>query len=267
MPHLTAPSGVNWFYDLQGDDFCPTTLLMIHGFGGSSVLWQQQVDYLLPDYRVLRVDLPGHGQSSWLPVHLDALAVDLKFLLETLKINYVAVVASSFGGMVTLKLFDYDPYRIHRMVLVGALPRFARDHDYPAGLDITKIRKLSGQFDGDYASVLDMFFRSLFSRQDREEAHFTQVRALWKQVPLPQQAALKYFLDVLEQEDLRELLIKIQCPVQIIHGTEDMICPSAMMPWLKDAFDNARVDTIEGAGHLPFLSRPDDFNAHLERFI
>ena len=82
MSHLKAPSGVEWYYDFQGDDYCPTTVLMIHGFGCSSVLWQQQVDYLLPDYRVLRVDLPGHGQSTWQALDLDEIAVDLKFILD-----------------------------------------------------------------------------------------------------------------------------------------------------------------------------------------
>lgn len=252
---------------IDGEETHPA-VMFIHGFGCSSALWKQQVDYFLPDYRVITIDLPGHGQSSWVDgVNLDLMAEDLKEFCEVQKLHSLAVVGSSFGGMVAIRWMDYDPYRIHRLVCAGALPRFTADNNYSAGLNIDKIRTLSGQFDGDYEAVLDMFFRSLFSRSDRLGDQFKVVREIWSSSIKPQREALKTFLDLLETQDIRERLINIQCPVQIISGSEDYICPPEVLPWLSDAFHNVRIDTMEKTGHLPFLSRPDEFNHLVEKFI
>ena len=104
--------------------------------------------------------------------------------------------------------------------------------NYPAGLDIDKIRTLSRQFDGDYASILDIFFRSLFTMKERESDRFKWVKEIAAKRALPQREALKYFLDILEKTDLRDRMASVICPLQFITGTEDYICPRAIMDWV-----------------------------------
>ena len=264
MPIIKTPRGLDWNYASAGDG---ETLFFIHGFAGGLRLWQAQRNHFQTGYSVVAVDLPGHGQSAWLPSSLNDLALDLKFIWQQLDLHQVNVVASSFGGLLALKLFRICPERFGRMSFVGALPRFTRTVDYPAGLDIDKIRRLSQQFKDDYPGMLDIFFRSLFSRRDREDPSFAAVKALRAQDKLPLEEAAQTYLNILEKEDLRDVCAGLPYRVQFISGTEDYICPVEVMPWLREAVPHGRFDMVEGAGHLPFLSRPIEYNQHLEDFL
>ena len=264
MPMITTKRGLKWHYELVGQG---ETLLFIHGFGVSSGIWVNQVKDFSSHYQVMTLDLPGHGGSSWMDVNLNDMAVDIKEILNTLDMHQVNIIGSSLGGLITFKLFNICPEKLHRAVFVGALPKFAREDYYPAGLDIPKIRKMSDQFQGDYKAILDIFFRSLFSRQERESPQFQLIKNFQKSSPAPQRAALLKFLEILEKDDLRHVLARMPYRVRFINGSEDYICPGGMVPWLEEHIPHARIDTIQGAGHFPFLTRPEEFNDLLQGFL
>ncbi len=264
MPFLTTDRGLRWHYETTGSG---DPILFIHGFGGSGLWWEAQEEFLRSSYRVIIVDLPGHGQSAWMPVTLNDLVVDLREIISSLGVSRFHVVASSFGGLIALELYRMMPKAVMRMSFVGVLPKFAHTPGYPAGLDIDRIRTLSSQFDGDYASVLEMFFRSLFTAQERGSERFAWVRDLYRRSALPQREALKCFLDILEKTDLRGHLDGIVCPVQFVTGSDDYICPRPVMEWVAEHFVKARFDVMQGCGHLPFLTKPDEYNGLLEDFL
>lgn len=264
MPDLITPRGLKWHYDVAGEG---EALLFIHGFGVSSRLWVGQVEHFSTGFKVITIDLPGHGESVWQGIGLMDMAVDLNFILGKLEIEQVNVIASSFGGLVGLYLYKAGPERIQRMSFVGSLPKFARTEHYPAGLNIPRIRQLSSQFDGDYQSMLEIFFRSLFSRKDRESERFKWIKQFHKSDIVPRREALKKFLDILEHEDARDVIGNVHCRVQFINGTEDYIVPMAIMKWLEEMLPHANFDYIDGAGHFPFLTKPREFNELLEGFL
>lgn len=242
-------------------------LLFIHGFAGSSRLWEQQIAYFNSGFQTVSVDLPGHGQSSWMEGNLLDIAKRVRVLSDALGLYKMNIVASSFGGLVALELYRLVPDNIARISFVGSIPKFARTDAYPAGLDINKIRTLSQQFERDYAFILDVFFRSLFTMKERDSEQFKNVKALRMKESLPDPRALKAYLDILEKADLRDRLSKVGCPVQFITGDEDYICPRAVMEWVQDHMHNARLDFIPGCGHLPFLTKPKEYNGLLENFL
>ena len=256
--------GLSWHYEVSG---VGDTVLMIHGLGASGNFWQAQKEFLQTDFQVITVDLPGHGQSSWMQVSLIEMANDIRQILNSLGTLQFSIVASSMGGLVALELYRMIPQDIMRISLVGSIPKFARGPNYPAGLDIDKIRILSQQFDGDYAAILDIFFRSLFTMKERDSERFKWVKQLRAADPLPQRASLKHFLDILEKADLRDRVASMICPLQFITGTEDYICPRVIMDWIASHTYNARFDFLEGCGHLPFLVETKEYNRLLEDFL
>lgn len=264
MPVLTSTRGLSWSYHVQGDG---EAVLFLHGFGVSSRLWVSQVEHFQSAYRVITLDLPGHGQSQWQAVGLAEMAKDIREILDAIGVEHVNVVGSSFGGLVGLYLLKVDPWRVARMSFVGSLPKFAKTDNYPAGLDIQRIRQMSQQFEGDYQTILDVFFRSLFSRQDRESGRFKWIKQFHKSEVVPRREALIHFLDILEKEDARDFMAHINCRTQFINGTEDYIVPVKAMQWLEEILPYANFDYIHGAGHFPFLTKPDEFNELLEGFL
>lgn len=264
MPNFKTHRGLNWNYEVSG---AGETIVFIHGLGGSCRLWEFQREFLQTDFQVVTLDLPGHGKSDWMPVTLVDMAFDIKQILTGFGVSQYSLVASSFGGLIALELYRMSAHDVMRISLVGSIPKFARGINYPAGLDITKIRIMSQQFEGDYALILDIFFRSLFSMKEREGEGFKWVKKMRQSEKLPQREALKSFLEILEKADLRDRISSVICPLQFITGTEDYICPREIMDWLAQHAYNARFDFIEGCGHLPFLTENKEYNRLLEDFL
>ncbi len=264
MAIFKSHRGMSWSYDSVGQGH---PVLLIHGFAGSSQWWINQVEFLKQDFQVITIDLPGHGQSSWMPITPREIAVDIAQIFAHLHIHEVNVMASSMGGLVAFELYRQVPLAVMRMSLVGSLPKLSQAPGYLAGLDVEKIRTLSNQFDGNYAGILDIFFRSLFTIKERDSEAFKAVKELRSNDTLPQREALKYFLDIIEKYDLRDRVSTVICPLQFIRGKEDYICTQEASDWVSEHTYNARFDVMEGCGHLPFLTEVKEYNRLLEDFL
>lgn len=264
MPHMKGNNGIIWNYDIEGEGKC---LLFLHGWGVDKRVWRQQSKYFSKKYQVLTVDLPGHGQTSWEKIDLAKMCEDLSKILVKLCPGKVTVVSSSLGGLFALKMYEGLPEKIERLVMVGSMPKFSKCDDYPYGLDVAAMRKLSGQLDTSYPSIVDVFFRSLFTKHERSSRRFKWLQKFRQFEEKPIKSALVQYLDILEQEDLRHILEKARLPMQFITGTEDEICKKEVMSYIRKVQPAARYDFFEQCGHFPFLSKPHEFNEVLEKFL
>ncbi len=263
MPHIKV-SSLEWHYEVEGEG---EPLIFLHGWGVDKRIWRQQTKHFSNSYKVLTIDLPGHGKSDWQKISLGAMAFEVKVILDYLKISQAIVIASSMSGMMALKLYQLAPEKIKKFSFVGSLPKFSKSKDFPHGLDVKKIRKLAGQLKTAYPSIVDIFFRSLFSKEERASRRFKWIQRFRQNVDIPLEPALAEYLDMIEHEDLREILKNIQVPVQFINGTEDEICSAEAVKHMKELVPNARFDFFEKCGHFPFLSKPYEFNEILESFL
>jgi pimeloyl-[acyl-carrier protein] methyl ester esterase len=243
-------------------------LVFIHGFGGCALMWQWQKDYFgSRGQKVLAVDLPGHGGRPWNGEALDDMA---RMIVEECRARGFAsadMVASSFGGLVMIRVCTLYPDFARRIIFAGSLPKFTASHDFPAGLSADKIRKLAGQFDRNIGTVLDMFFRSMFSMKERENPQYEQIRHLRSLAALPTREALLSMLDMLEREDLRAELGALKVFSLFLLGDSDPICPLTAAEPLRKLCPMGRIEAFKDTGHFPFLTIPDVFNRRVERFI
>jgi pimeloyl-[acyl-carrier protein] methyl ester esterase len=264
MPHLKAKSGIEWHYDVAGEG---EHLLFLHGWGVDQRIWRQQSKFFSQYYRIMTVDLPGHGQSSWKKVALETMVQDLNVLLKTEQFDQVTIIGSSIGGLIALKLYEKFPEEVRRMIFVGSMPKFSKSKDYPHGLDIGKMRALGEHLKTDYPSIVNIFFRSLFTRQERQTRRFKWIQKFRRDERMPMKQALLEYLDIMEREDLREVLQRVRVPVQFINGREDEICNKETVAFLKKLSPASRFDFFEQCGHFPFLSKPYEFNQVMEEFL
>lgn len=264
MPHIKGKNGIIWNYDVEGEG---KSLIFLHGWGVDKRVWRQQVKHFSRKYQVLTFDLPGHGQTSWQMLDLTAMCEDLSKVLVRLCPGKVTIISSSLGGLFALKMYEAFPEKIERMVMVGSMPKFSKSADFPYGLDVAAMRKLSGQLDNSYPGIVDIFFRSLFTKHERESRRFRWLQKFRQFDTKPIKSALAQYLDVLEQEDLRPVFENTQLPMQFINGTEDEICKKEILHYIRKVKPKARYDFFEQCGHFPFLSKPHEFNLVLESFL
>jgi 3-oxoadipate enol-lactonase len=93
------------FYTEQGQG---EPVVLIHGFCGSTDYWEYIIPLLSEKYRILTVDLRGHGETAYNgePFEIEDLAKDIKLLLEELGIEKAYLFGHSLGGYVTLAFAD-----------------------------------------------------------------------------------------------------------------------------------------------------------------
>ncbi len=239
--------------------------LFIHGFGGCAQLWAAQAAHFRTKGRVVAVNLPGHGGAPWHGETLPDMAACVARALGPAPVDgQVIAVANSFGGLVALELWKSYPRIFRSLTLAGSLPRFTYTPQFPAGLDAPRIRKFMAQLEGDVPSVLEMFFRSLFSPEERASPWYGLIKQARQQEVVPSKETLHAFLRILGTADLRETLKTVTVPVQFVLGDNDPICPLEVIGPLREIVPSARVNIMPGCGHFPFLSRADEFNALLE---
>ena len=265
MPHLKALSGIEWNYDLEGEG--DGVLLFLHGWGVDKRIWRQQAKYFSQFYKVMTIDLPGHGESSWIKVSLEVMSQDIDYILDNLSIKELSVVGSSLGALLALRFYKNHPQKFKSLVLVGSMPKFTRSDDYPFGLDVHSIRKLSTQLENAYPSIVNIFFRSLFTHEERQSRRFKWLQTFRQNDGVPMKKALMEYLDLFEHEDLRGHFKDIKIPVQIINGEEDQICTKETVLFMRSELPQTKVYFFEQCGHFPFLSKPHEFNQILSDFL
>ncbi len=98
-------------------------VIFLHSGGGNLVMWQGVVPYFQKDYRLVLVDLRGHGRSDKPPTgyHIDDMAGDVVGIMAHLKLDQAYIVGSSLGAEVGLGLAANYPERVRSLVCAGAL--------------------------------------------------------------------------------------------------------------------------------------------------
>jgi pimeloyl-[acyl-carrier protein] methyl ester esterase len=264
MPHIETERKIKWHYEVHGEGDC---LLFLHGWASSSRVFAQQTEYFSRKNKVVLIDLPGHGATSWQRVSFSEMVYDIEAILNALQIPSVRIIGSSMGGMLGLKFYSMFPQKVKKLVMAGSVPRFLQRPGMPVGLKLQEMQKLKGQVATKYPGILDIFFRSLFTLEERESEKFKWIHQFRKEENPPSQEALLYFLDLLEKEDLVAILNNIKIPVQFIAGRHDYICSADSMEFLKTMLPYAQFNFIERSGHFPFLIRSAEFNQQVEQFL
>ena len=119
---VDLPSGIRAHYRDDGVPSAPTVLL-VHGFGDSFLSWTQWIDILSRNFRVVTVDVPGHGLTrapeSWIPTA----AAQVEFIDQfaaAVKLPAFAIAGNSMGGTIAWRTTLAHPERIRALVLVDA---------------------------------------------------------------------------------------------------------------------------------------------------
>ena len=112
-------NGIRLYYEIQGEG---EPLVLLHNFSTSHKVWEQWIDSLSIDFKLIIPDLRGHGNStntSNVFRHEDS-AKDIYALMDELNINKFKAIGASSGGMTLIHMATMDSTRIKSMVLVGA---------------------------------------------------------------------------------------------------------------------------------------------------
>ena len=239
-------------------------LVMIHGWGMHSGVWQPLVKRLSAKYMLYLVDLPGMGNSRPVePYHLYHLADEVAEVIPGVS----DVLGWSLGGLVAQRIALNQPDRIRRLVLVSATPKFVSAPDWQAGVDPANFSAFAESVNHDYKAAILQFLTLQCMQSSDRRATIKQLRASFDTRPTPTQTTLQRALHILLESDLRAEIANIRKPTLLIHGDRDTLAPVQAAHWMMQQLPHGFLRVISGAAHAPFLSHSDQFVEALNQFL
>ncbi|NJN45759.1 MAG: pimeloyl-ACP methyl ester esterase BioH [Candidatus Competibacteraceae bacterium] len=245
----------------QGED-----LILLHGWGMHSGIWEDTVEALCDDYRVTILDLPGHGYSR---------DVAVGPTLQALTRAVAAVVPKtpaiwlgwSLGGLIAQRLAIDCPERMSKLILVGSSPCFVRRPGWFHAMDLAVLHQFADSLNRDYRAAMKRFLALEVHGSDHVTEQLRVLRDLVFQHGEPDCSVLHDGLLVLQETDLRAELHHIDCPVLVLLGRRDNLVPPNAGTATCALLPNARSHTFERAAHAPFFSHPQEFIEQLRWFL
>jgi pimeloyl-[acyl-carrier protein] methyl ester esterase len=245
-------------------------LVLLHGWGANLRVWDELTRALARRFRVIALDLPGHGRSSWDPQATTPAAQAWRVCetLAPLTTRY-SLLGWSLGGQFALDLAAALPAGIERLVLVATTPKFLAAPGWRHGLKAAALEELAVRLRADPPRALDEFLQL----QVRGSAPRTATRVLEKLVAAlavhgtPRAEALACDLERLRDGDLRAQLAAVRAPTLVIAGGRDRIARAGAARALAAALPRGRCRTLARAAHVPFLSHPQQFATLVSGFL
>ena len=239
-------------------------LVMLHGWGMHSGVWQPLIKKLSAQYMLYLVDLPGMGNSRPLePYHLHALADEVAQVIPGVS----DVLGWSLGGLVAQRIALNQPDRIRRLVLVGSTPCFVNKAGWDAGIEPSNFETFADNVNSDYKATIMQFLTLQCMKADDARSTLKQLRASFNTRPTPTQTTLHRALQVLLDSDLRDEIANIRKPTLLIHGDRDTLAPVQAAHWMMQQLPHGFLRVISGSAHAPFLSHSEQFIAALNQFL
>jgi pimeloyl-[acyl-carrier protein] methyl ester esterase len=248
------------------------TLALLHGWGLNLRVWDGLAAALSERFRVVAVDLPGHGRSEWLPDHssLEAQARQVHDTVSGIAAGY-SLLGWSLGGQIALRLAAAPPdgtaAAIDRLVLIAATPRLSAGPDWPHGAAPRRLAEQAAGLRTDYRRTVGDFLELQVRGSAGGEAALAQLRTALFAHGEARPQALARGLELLRDTDLRPLLGGVARPALVIAGQYDRVTLPAASRALAELLPDARYVEIRRAAHAPFLSHLPQVSALLTEFL
>ena len=239
-------------------------LVLLHGWGMHSGVWQPLVKRLSKDYMLYLVDLPGMGNSRPIePYHLYNLADEVAEIIP----GVCDVIGWSLGGLVAQSIAVNQPDRIRRLVLVGSTPCFVNKEGWDLGVDPANFNAFADAVNSDYKNTIMQFLTLQCMKASDARTTIKELRKSFELKPTPTQTTLTRALHILTESDLRNDIAKIRKPTLLIHGDRDTLAPVQAAHWMMQQLPMGFLRVMSGAAHAPFLSHSDAFIDALNQFL
>jgi pimeloyl-ACP methyl ester carboxylesterase len=247
VPHITV-NGATIHYETAGTGF---PLVLLHGIGSNSRSWRRQIAALSSGFRVIAWDAPGYGKSSDPvgPPSMRFYADCLRRLIDSLDLKQIFLLGHSTGGVIAQEFYRTNADCVRTLILADTRC---------LGSQSTLEQRLKSIRTMTAAQLAEERAPKLLSRH-APPALINEVASIMSQV---RRTGYEFAAIALAESDTREVLRNLRSPTLLIWGSEDEITPV----W-EEVPAGARLEIIQGAGHLCYIEQPDRFNAIVREFL
>ncbi len=237
----------------------PKTVILVHGWTCDERTWESQLPELSRTYRIITLDLPGHGQSGSpqdgkLSMNLFVRAIEA--VRKEQNAERVVLVGHSMGTAAIMQYARIYPKLSSALVLVDG------SVSMPPSAPRDRMLSTAKQY-GESASTREAMVQTMFTANTSEEVRKKVLSMTLAAPPATPLAAMQAFVDpAIWKEDV------FPQPTLVVLGDMiDATDPESDLNYMKARFPNLEYVKMAGAGHFLMLERPAEFNAILKSFL
>lgn len=258
-------------------------MLLVHGFGNEAHIWDDFAPAVAPYYRVLALDLRGHGDSGWDAAHrydYEHHVADLECVFAKLGIERAVLVGHSLGGRVCTLYAGAHPETVAGFVIVDSGPELDARGVVRIRMDVEENRDPSFTNVREYESALSLGYPAARpSAIARMAKHGLKERGDGRLV-LKMDTGLRDWgesrpdaeaIAAREERIKRELwaaLEKLQCPTLVVRGAaSDILSADTADRMVDEVIPDARLAVVAQAGHSVMTDNPEGFRDAVCAFV
>jgi len=238
-------------------------IVFLHAFPLNRTMWEVQEQALSSQFRIITIDLRGHGESDAPLWHytLDQSADDVRALLDHLEIQRALFVGLSMGGYILFAFYRRYAARVKGLILADTKATADTEEGKNGRFQLAQIAYRQGP-----SAIADVMTPKLLSPATiQTNPNLVQhVRAMIEGNQISGIAG--DLMAMAERPDSIPLLNHIACPTQIIVGELDQATPPSDAKLMAEQIPHARLTIIPNAAHLANLEQPESFNQIVSAF-
>lgn len=230
-------------------------LLFLHGAGGP-MFGAPFLDELAKHFTVYAPAHPGFGPGEGVEHLDDIIDFALYYLdfLDELQIGKPHIVGHSMGGMLAAEITALAPYRVNRLVLVGAAGLWLDETPIPDFFTFTPqqlIKVALHDPEGPLGQMMLQQFQNPDMQLDMYKCMSSAGKFMW---PIP-------------DKGLKKRIHRIRQPTLIVWGASDKLVPPAYGEAFLKTIPGSRLVTLNQSGHIPMLEEQDAFVQAVTNFL
>ena len=267
--HWVAVDGINTHYVEAG---AGQPLLLIHGLGASVVTWRDNIGPLAESFRVIALDLPGHGDSDKPDIDYASPTIvrHIARFMEAIGIEKTAIVGNSVGGALGLMVALAHPELVSSLVLVDSAGLGKEISTWVKLLSIPPLGRLleSAKLRGTKFLLYNVFHDpSLASPELLEELYRSRQMRGAKEAIVRVIHNTVGLRGVRDDHVLIDELKDLPMPTMVVWGAQDRIFPVSQAYRAADSSPQTVIKVFEECGHWPHMEKATAFNSAVTKFL
>ncbi len=263
MAMFKTNDGAGIHYEVTGEG---KPIVLLHGWDQSSKAFCENVPVLSQKYKVIAIDLRGHGESENVTYgyRISRLSMDVKQLLDYLEVENATMLGWSMGCSVLWGYWDlFRDEHLEKLIMVDEPPLCLIGEDNPEGFaDYQACVDLHKRVINETEGAVNDFTDMMLVTPEGRDKYFKQTVEENLKFPAEQCA---FLFNNHVYTDWRDVIPTVTIPTLVV-GAKKSHVPVANNEWAHEHIPGSRLEILESA-HMMFMEEPEEFNKIVMDFV
>ena len=235
-------------------------LVLVHGFLGSSEIWEPQIEYLKKNYRIITPNLPGFGKSNKSKScnSINGMAKIIISCLKEKQVEKFYLLGHSMGGMIVQEMAKLEGKKISKLICYGTGPKGNIPGRFETIDESRKRLKKNG-----LKTTANRIAKTWFIEKDRAKYFYLCSNAGMETSLEAADNALIAMKNWSGIDNLKNIKNK----TLIVWGDQDKAYNFSQVKTLNKKIINSKLKIFKNCAHNVHLEKPDQFNQYIKEFL